>query len=89
MDIRTDEDVAQVTAALLTESRGHYQAHVASSVDEPGVWSGAELIGKARRYGARYRESRFNLMRRAGCTPCWRTNPKTGRQYRSVCLLGG
>ena len=84
--VRSNEDVAAVPAALLEVSRGEYQDHVASSVDEPGVWSGAELTGKARRYGARYHESRYNLMRRAGCTPCWRINPETGRKYRSVRL---
>ena len=84
--IQDDTDVSAVTEALLAVCKGSYQEHVALYLDSPGVWSGAELAGKARRYGARYFESRYNLMTRAGCEACWRLNPNTGRKYRSVRL---
>lgn len=44
------------TAAL--PRLGSYQLHVLASGHVPGVLSGAELRGKARRFGARYRRSR-------------------------------
>jgi len=84
--VQDNSDVDEVTEALLGACKGSYQEHVASCIDFPGVWSGAELSGKAREYSGRYYRSRLNLMRRAGCEACWRLNPETGRRYRSVRL---
>ena len=43
--------------------RGYYAAHVAAHGHEPGVLSGAELRGRARRYGGWYQRQRERVAR--------------------------
>lgn len=48
-------------AAVLSHATRDYQKRLLTGYQE---WSGADLSGKARRYGARYQQSRMSLVRR-------------------------
>lgn len=50
-----------VTTAMLAAARGTYQRDLLAGRE---TWSGSSLRGKARRYGAKYAQSRWSLVER-------------------------
>lgn len=71
--------------AALALCRGHYQEAVIRGSE---ALSGATLRGRARAYGARYRESRENLLSRMSAAGIpWRE--ERGKHGKRILVIGG
>lgn len=70
----------------LSHARGCYQVAI---VYGDARWSGADLRGKAKRYGAHYHASRYNLLRRLQSDPRLAVRVVAGAHGRLVLDIGG
>jgi len=82
-------DKAALRAAAAPHARGDYQMSILFG---RARWSGADLTGRARRYGGRYYASRHNLfarLRAAGIdATIERVKTRSGRWAVALCLDG-
>jgi hypothetical protein len=66
-------------------ARGSYQRDL---LEGDARWSGADLAGKARSYGARYHESRENLKKRLLASGLVYLEATIGRHRKRILLIG-